>query len=72
MLAPAIDDPSLLERIHPGGPDIVAQVRYAATHEWARTADDVIRRRTTCFVRGLDGDLTRDRVERQLTHGLVG
>lgn len=72
LLAPAVDDPTLLERIHPGGPDIVAQVRYAATHEWARTADDVIRRRTTCFVRGLDDELTRGRVVQQFARGLVG
>ena len=52
VLRPAEDDPALLERLHPDGPDIGAQVRYAASHEWARTADDVLRRRTTCFYRG--------------------
>jgi glycerol-3-phosphate dehydrogenase len=66
VLAPAVEDPSLLERLHPGGPDIEAQVRYAATHEWARSADDVLRRRTTCFHRGLADDALRDRVERIL------
>ena len=66
VLAPAEDDPSLLERLHPGGPDIAAQVLYAATHEWARSADDVLRRRTTCFHRGLADEAVRTRVERLL------
>lgn len=48
------EDPSLGERIHPDGPEIRAQVVYARDHEWARTADDVLRRRTTLTVRGLD------------------
>lgn len=63
VLAPAAEDPSLLERLHPGGPDIEAQVRYAATHEWARSADDVLRRRTTCFHRGLADETVQRRVE---------
>jgi glycerol-3-phosphate dehydrogenase len=71
VVAPAVDDPSLLERIHPAGPDIAAQVRYAATHEWGNSADDVLRRRTTCFVRGLADDVTRSRVERLLAGQLV-
>lgn len=41
------------ERIHPGGPDVWAQVTYAFQCEWACTADDVARRRTTLAVRGL-------------------
>ncbi len=67
VLAPAAEDPSLLERLHPDGPDIEAQVRYALTHEWARSADDVLRRRTTCFYRGLVDDALHDRVERVLS-----
>ncbi|HEU0247498.1 MAG TPA: glycerol-3-phosphate dehydrogenase/oxidase [Gaiellaceae bacterium] len=63
VLAPTAEDPSLLERLHSDGPDIVAQVRYAATHEWARTADDVLRRRTTCFHRGLADEALSSRVE---------
>jgi glycerol-3-phosphate dehydrogenase len=47
-------------------------VRYAVTHEWARTVDDVIQRRTTCFVRGLGDDPTRNQVERLLADTLVG
>jgi len=66
VLAPAVDDPSLLERLHPGGPDIAAQVRYAVTHEWARNAEDVLRRRTTCFHRGLADEEVGARVERLL------
>ena len=62
VLAGAADDPSLLDRLHSGGPDIAAQVRYGASHEWARDADDVLRRRTTCFYRGLADDQTKARV----------
>jgi glycerol-3-phosphate dehydrogenase len=64
--SPAAEDVSLLERLHPGGPDIVAQARYAVTHEWARTAEDVLTRRTTCFHRGLADEDTHARVERLL------
>jgi glycerol-3-phosphate dehydrogenase len=53
VLAPAHEDPSLLEPIAPGGPDIQAQDLYARTHEWARTDEDVLRRRTTVALRGL-------------------
>ena len=66
VLAPARDDPALLERLHPAGPDIAAQARYAVTHEWARTAEDVLRRRTTLFHRGLADAETTGRVEREL------
>jgi glycerol-3-phosphate dehydrogenase len=63
VLAPALEEPALLERLHPAGPDIAAQVRYAATHEWARTVEDVLRRRTTLFYRGLADQATTARVE---------
>ena len=63
VLAPAVEDPSLLDRLHHDGPDIAAQARYAATHEWARNAGDVLHRRTTCFHRGLSGEDVRRRVE---------
>jgi glycerol-3-phosphate dehydrogenase len=53
VLAPARDDPALLEPIAPGGPDIRAQDFYAHTHEWAQTDEDVLRRRTTVALRGL-------------------
>ena len=66
VLALGDQDPSLLERLHPDGPDIAAQVRYAMTHEWARDAGDVLRRRTTCFYRGLADDGTTRRVNQLL------
>jgi len=66
VLAPAVDEPSLLERLHPDGPDIAAQARYAITREWARDADDILRRRTTCFYRGLDNEETRARMQHVL------
>ena len=63
VLAPAAHDASLLERLDPSGPDIAAQALYASTHEWAQRADDVIRRRTTLFYRGLASDAVTSRVE---------
>jgi len=50
MLAPAEADPSLLEPLVPGRPDLRAQELYARTHEWARTDKDVLRRRTTAWL----------------------
>ena len=67
VLAPARDDPALLERLSPGGPDIAAQVRHAATHEWATTVEDVVHRRTTLFYRGLEDDETRASVAELLS-----
>ena len=45
--------------------------RPLATHEWARSAEDVLRRRTTCSIRGLADAETRLRVERLLAGTLV-
>jgi glycerol-3-phosphate dehydrogenase len=45
--------PDGLARIHPSGPDVWAQAVYAVESEWALTADDVARGRTTLSVRGL-------------------
>ncbi|MGN9795187.1 FAD-dependent oxidoreductase [Streptomyces sp. OZ13] len=59
----ANEDPALAERIHPDAPEIWAQVVYARDHEWAETADDVLRRRTTLTIRGLATDDVRNRVE---------
>jgi glycerol-3-phosphate dehydrogenase len=50
VLAPATGDPSLLEPLVPGRPDLRAQELYARTHEWARTDEDVFRRRTTAWL----------------------
>lgn len=71
VLAPAREEPALLERLHPDGPDIAAQVLYAATHEWARNVDDVLRRRTTLFYRGLADGATRARIAELLVEAGV-
>ncbi|WP_019633329.1 glycerol-3-phosphate dehydrogenase/oxidase [Actinomadura atramentaria] len=60
------DDPALGEPIHPDGPDIWAQVVYARDREWAATTDDVLRRRTTLTLRGLDTPEIRSRVAEML------
>jgi glycerol-3-phosphate dehydrogenase len=52
MLAPAVDDASLLEPLVEGRPDLRAQDLYARTHEWAQTDEDVLRRRTTGWLAG--------------------
>jgi glycerol-3-phosphate dehydrogenase len=54
VLAPAIADPSLLEPLVAGRPDIRAQAVYAREREWARTDEDVLRRRTTAWLSGLE------------------
>jgi glycerol-3-phosphate dehydrogenase len=59
----AYEDPGLGERIHPDAPEIWAQVVYARDHEWAETADDVLRRRTTLTIRGLATDDIRTKVD---------
>jgi glycerol-3-phosphate dehydrogenase len=41
----------------------VPQVLYAREREWALTADDVLRRRTTLALKGRDSDAVRARVE---------
>ncbi|MGQ4513821.1 FAD-dependent oxidoreductase [Streptomyces sp. DW26H14] len=60
------EKPELAERIHPEAPEIWAQVVYARDHEWAQTAEDVLRRRTTLTIRGLDTDAIRTKVEEVL------
>lgn len=59
----ANENPELAERVHPDAPEIWAQVVYARDNEWAETADDVLRRRTTLTIRGLDTDDVRGKVE---------
>ncbi|MFK8905722.1 FAD-dependent oxidoreductase [Streptomyces sp. YS-3] len=59
----ANEDAALAERIHPDAPEIWAQVVYARDHEWAETADDVLRRRTTLTIRGLATDEIRGKVD---------
>ena len=58
----ALDEPDLLEPLHPGGPDIAAQVVWARHAEWAQEVDDVVRRRSSIVFRGHDGDDVRARV----------
>jgi glycerol-3-phosphate dehydrogenase len=50
MLAPAAEEPALLEPLVPGRPDLRAQERYAREREWAVTDEDVLRRRTTAWL----------------------
>ena len=52
VLAPAADDPSLLEPLVEGRPDLRAQALYAREHEWATCDEDVVRRRTTAWLAG--------------------
>ncbi|WJV49819.1 glycerol-3-phosphate dehydrogenase/oxidase [Streptomyces flavofungini] len=59
----ANENPELAERVHPDAPEIWAQVVYARDNEWAETADDVLRRRTTLTIRGLATDEIRSKVE---------
>jgi glycerol-3-phosphate dehydrogenase len=53
VLEEAADDPALLERLNPEGPDIGAQAVYAQRREWACKPEDILRRRTTLELRGL-------------------
>ena len=46
VLAPAADEPQLLEPVPGAGMYLMAEIRYAATHEGALHLDDVLTRRT--------------------------
>jgi glycerol-3-phosphate dehydrogenase len=59
----ATRDASLLERLHPDGPDIAAQAVFAIEEEWAETAEDILRRRTTVALRGLADARALERVD---------
>lgn len=59
----ANENPELAERVSPDAPEIWAQVVYARDNEWAETADDVLRRRTTLTIRGLATDEVRGKVQ---------
>ena len=61
--------PEALERIHPGGPDIWAQVDFARDEEWALTTDDVLARRTTLAFRGRASPAVVESVGRRLSAG---
>ncbi len=57
-----------LERIHPSGPDVWAQVDYAFESEWAGNAEDVASRRTTLAVRGLMTPEIADRIRSRMSN----
>ena len=63
VLAYAEREPGALERIHPQGPDVLAQAAYAIDAEWAGTVEDLARRRTTLSLRGLGGEEVRARLQ---------
>ena len=65
VLYPARLAPELYELIVPGGPDVLAQARYAVEYESAITPDDILRRRTTVALRGFEAE-GRERVARFL------
>jgi glycerol-3-phosphate dehydrogenase len=62
LLAYRDTHPDALERVHPDGPDIWAQVHHAVRAEWARTVEDVVRRRTSLAVRGLATPSVRSKI----------
>ncbi len=71
VVAAARDDASALERVHPDGPDVWAQVRFAISNELAMTVDDITDRRTSLRWRGLADEPTRERIARMLFPRLV-
>jgi glycerol-3-phosphate dehydrogenase len=72
VLALADADPTLLEPVHPHGPDIGALVVSGGRHVWATSADDVLRRRTALWWRGLATPEVTAKVERLLAGASVG
>jgi glycerol-3-phosphate dehydrogenase len=67
LLAYRLTHDDALERVHPDGPIVWAQVYHAVAAEWARNVEDIVRRRTTLAVRGLATDDVRERIARVLT-----
>jgi glycerol-3-phosphate dehydrogenase len=55
------------EPVHPDGPDVWGQVLHAVDREWARTVEDVVRRRTTLAVRGLATPEVREKITATLS-----
>jgi len=64
--------PDALERIHPKGPDVWAQVFHAVEREWAITVEDIVRRRTTLAVRGLASTAVREDLAQVLARSYSG
>ena len=63
MLADEVVASGPLEPLADGVTEVAAQVVYARDREWALTADDVLRRRTTLALTGRDSAAVRARVE---------
>jgi len=55
-----------LEPVTPEAPDVWAQVYHAISNEWALTVQDIVHRRTTLGLRGLDTSLVRERISSTL------
>jgi glycerol-3-phosphate dehydrogenase len=72
LLRYAASFPGALEKVHPEGPDIWAQVYHAVDDEWAVTVEDVVRRRTTLGIRGLATENVRRRLASILGDGGPG
>ena len=68
VIRAAADVPDALEPLVPGAPELVAQVVYAYRHEWASGAEDIVSRRTTLAIRGLDSPELRSRIEALTPH----
>lgn len=62
LFAHAALSPNTLERVTPEAPDVWAQVHHAISSEWALTVDDIVQRRTTLGLRGLDTPRVRARI----------
>jgi glycerol-3-phosphate dehydrogenase len=72
VLALGEEDASLLRPLHPAGPDLAAQAVYALREEWAVSAEDVLRRRTTVSLRGLASREVGERVQALVDHERPG
>lgn len=72
ILAYAVEDPALAERIVPGLPYLMAEVPYAVHHEMALTLDDVLMRRTHVIHETRDGGLDRARTVAELMAARLG
>ncbi len=65
-MAPDVLSCGSLEPLAAGGPEVEAEVVYARDREWALSADDVLRRRTTIALSGRATEAVRTRVEELL------
>jgi glycerol-3-phosphate dehydrogenase len=70
VVAPAVDNPRLAERITPSLPIVGAQIVEAARHEMALTLEDVVLRRTGLGAAGYPGDEAVLKVERLMREEL--